>query len=431
MENIFEWRSKLHTEGFKRIVTQLYDDTDDTLNQMITRYEELLTKFERKFDGNNLELFSTPGRTEISGNHTDHNHGRVLAASVNLDSIACVQKTENGIITIHSKGFDEDFVVDTNDLEPKHNEQGKTNSLIRGVTAKIKGLGFRIGGFNAYLDSNVLVGSGLSSSASIEVLLGTIINHLFNKGKISNIELALIGQYAENHYFGKPCGLMDQIACAVGGIVAIDFENPMTPRVEDISFEFRETGYSMVVVNTGGNHADLTDDYAAIPEEMRKIASFFSASVCREITLEQIMNNVGKLREQFGDRAVMRALHFIHENKRVVHQLEALKENNFDLFLKYVQDSGNSSFKYLQNCFTTQNVSEQGISLALAITEDFLNELGGGACRVHGGGFAGTIQVLLPKNSVDNYLRLVNSVFGNNAGIRLSIRNVGSTKIEL
>lgn len=431
MKNINELKECLSKDDFRKRVEPLYGHEYNSMDHVIERFEMLLSGFQEKFNGTEVELFSTPGRTEIGGNHTDHNHGKVLAASVNLDSIACVEKIENEFITVYSNGFKDAFIVNTFDLKAKQEENGKTEALIRGVAARIKELGFKVGGLNAYIDCNVLIGSGLSSSASIEVLIGTILNHLYNDEKIGKIELAQIAQFAENKYFGKPCGLMDQIACSVGGIVAIDFQDPNYPKVEQLEFDFKRTGYSLIVVNTGGSHADLTDEYAAIPGEMKKIAQFFSKEVCREIEVSQIIDNISILRETIGDRAVMRALHFIWENDRVDFQLEALKQNQFDQFLKYVRASGNSSFKYLQNCFDCKNIKEQGISLALALTEDYLFKIGEGACRVHGGGFAGTIQVFLPDEKADNYLELVDKIFGVNSGLRLSIRNVGTTKISI
>ncbi|MBU1101259.1 MAG: galactokinase [Bacteroidetes bacterium] len=431
MKNINELKEYLKKDDFRKTVEPLYGSECNSMDHIIERFEMLLSRFKEKFNGTEVELFSTPGRTEICGNHTDHNHGKVLAASVNLDSVACAEKNENGFITIYSSGFKDAFIVNISELQPKQEEAGKTEALIRGVTARIKELGFKVGGFNAYIDSNVLIGSGLSSSASIEVLIGTILNHLYNDEKIGKVYLAQIAQFAENKYFGKPCGLMDQIACSVGGIVAIDFEDPNSPKVEQIEFDFKSTGYSLIVVNTGESHADLTDEYAAIPAEMKKIAQFFSKEVCREIEVIQIIENISILRETIGDRAVMRALHFIWENDRVDFQLEALKQNQFDQFLKHVRASGNSSFKYLQNCFDCKNIKEQGISLALALTEDYLFRIGEGSCRVHGGGFAGTIQVFLPDERVDDYLKMVNKIFGVNSGLRLSIRNVGTTKISI
>jgi galactokinase len=389
------------------------------------RYDRLNEKFKQTFGDTEVSFISVPGRTEIAGNHTDHNHGRVLAASIDLDSVAAVSKNNDNKVVLFSEGFPEPFSVSLDDLKPHADEAGKTSALIRGIAAQIKKEGYAIGGFNAVLQSNVLVGSGLSSSASIEVLIGGIFSCLYNDGKISSERLAIIGQYAENNYFGKPCGLMDQLACATGGIVAIDFKDPQKPEIEKVSFNFFAQDYNVVVVNTGGNHADLTEDYASIPEEMKKIAGAFGASVCREINYDMLLNNIIELRGKFGDRAVLRAMHFLEENERVSKQVNALKENNFGKFLELVKESGNSSFRWLQNCYTIKNVSEQGVSLALALTENYLGTIGQGVCRVHGGGFAGTVQVFIPNKHLAGYVEFIEKIFGKGSAIALKIREQG------
>jgi galactokinase len=411
---------------YKQVFVEMYGNDQEVLEEQFIRYEKLKDNFSSKFNEADLYYFSTPGRTEIGGNHTDHNFGRVLAGSVNLDSIAVVSKTEDSIVTIHSEGFDGAFVVDLQDLSVRDDEKETTNSLIRGIAARFKELGYAIGGFNACMTSNVLAGSGLSSSASVEVLFGKILSTLYNENKVQPEELAIIGQYAENNYFGKPCGLMDQVACAMGGIVTIDFKNPAEPVIQKVEFDFAAQNYNLLVVNTGGSHADLTEDYAAVPTEMKEVAKHFGASVCRELTMEQLLPEITALRTKTGDRAVLRGLHFLAENDRVVDQVNALEKNDFNGFLELIKDSGNSSFKWLQNVYTSKKVDEQGVSLALALSEKYILDAKEGACRVHGGGFAGTIQVFLPSSLVDGYIDLMESVYGLGSVYVLKIRPVGT-----
>lgn len=414
----------INSDKIEEFFGRCYGKNDHLIESQKERYKQLLIQYESHFEKtNHMHLFSTSGRTEVGGNHTDHNFGRVLAAAVSVDSIAIAAPTGDTVVTVYSEGFEGRFEVDLINLEPVTEEEGTTNALIRGVAARFKQLGYEIGGFNAYMTSNVLRGSGLSSSASIEVLLGNIMSELFNESGVEPQELGKIGQYAENVFFGKPCGLMDQMACAVGGLVTIDFEDPTKPIVEKVSFDFAAKNYSLVVVDTGGNHADLTPDYAAIPAEMKRVAEFFGEPVCRKINKEQIMDQLSTLREKVGDRAVLRALHFLGDNDRVTKQVKALKENEFDTFLTLITESGNSSWKQLQNCYSTINVQEQGITLALAVTEDYLLSHNiKGACRVHGGGFAGTIQVFIPTASVKEYAKKMDSIFGNDAATVLGIR---------
>jgi galactokinase len=419
----------IDTLQLRQGIITIYGAGETTLAKQLARYGALIQEFQNRFRPSDVHLFSTPGRTEIGGNHTDHNHGKVLAASVNLDAIAVAAPVSDNRITIYSAGYSQPFIVTLNDLEPRTSDYWTTTGLIRGIAARFQQLGFRLGGFNACINSEVMVGSGLSSSAAIEVLLGTILNALYNGNAISPETLAAIGQYAENVHFNKPCGLMDQITCAVGGIVAIDFENPQQPRVEKVEFDFAEQNYSVLVVNTGGNHADLTEDYAAVPREMQAVAAQLGKPVCRQITRADVLQNIHRLRAAAGDRAVLRALHFLDENERVDRQAAALRVGDFAAFLREVNASGNSSCRWLQNCFTTKNVAEQGVTLALALTENFLAAIGEGACRVHGGGFAGTIQVFLPKRGVNDYMELMEAVFKPGCVQVLSIRPVGAVQI--
>jgi galactokinase len=410
----------------KDALNLIYGYDEEALQYQVVRFSKLIDEFSAIFQDQDIFLFSTPGRTELAGNHTDHNNGRVLAAAVNLDTIAAVARENKPEVTLYSEGYDHPFMVSLEQLEPRKEEKGTTSALIRGIAAGLQSRGYQIGGFKACMTSDVLVGSGLSSSASVEVLIGTIFNHLYNSGKILVDDIAIIGQYAENQYFGKPCGLMDQIACAVGGIVEIDFKNPQKPVIQKVDFNFAAQDYSIIVVDTGGNHADLTVEYAAIPEEMRRVANQFQAEVCRELDPEVILQNIPNLREKLGDRPVLRALHFLAENERVSDQVSALEAGNFKQFLSLVNESGNSSFKWLQNCYTPKNPSEQGLTLALALTENFLKDKKAGACRVHGGGFAGTIQVFMPNKYIDSYQKLIKHIFGDNSLVILNIRTAGS-----
>ncbi len=401
---------------------------NQTIKPQKKRYQELSLLFQKKFPGPEKTLFfSTPGRIEIGGNHTDHNRGKILAGAVNLDSIAAVSKNNSNKIIFYSEEFKKPFQVDLNQLEKKKSEEGSTTSLIRGIAHKLKKSGHSLGGFNGYMTSSVIIGSGLSSSASVEVLIGTIFNTLFNQNKISPLEIAMVGQYAENSYFNKPCGLMDQITCSVGGIITIDFKNPKKPNLKKINYDFNSNGFAVLIVNTGDSHANLTDDYAAIQSEMKKIARKLGGQVMRDITKKDLLKNLAKIRSQTGDRALLRALHFFQENQRVTAEVKALQNNDFDQFLNLVSESGNSSFKFLQNCYSPKDFNHQSIPLALALTEMFIKNTGEGACRVHGGGFAGTIQVFLPLKQIKAYKQFLSPFLGKNAIWELQIRSFGSS----
>ncbi len=396
----------------------------------LERFDALSEKFNSEFGTNPPHFFSTPGRVEISGNHTDHNHGKVIAGSINLDSIAAVNQTATDKIKVFSDGYKQSFEVDIKELDVVIGEAGSTTSLIRGVLAGFKSKGYSIGGFNACLASDVLVGSGLSSSASIEVMLGTILNTLFNNSEIPFDKLAIIGQYAENRYFGKPCGLMDQVACAAGGIVTIDFADPDSPLIEKLDIDFCESGYSLVIVDTGGNHADLTPDYSAIPAEMKAVAALLGKSVLRDCNETEFYSSISEIRKKLGDRAVLRAIHFFEENKRVDRQVALMKSGDFAGFLELVNESGNSSFKFLQNIFSPQSIREQGVSLALAISSKLIEQFGEGACRINGGGFAGTIEAFIPAEYVGVYSKKLVEIFGSNSVKVLNIRNTGTICIN-
>ena len=407
---------------------ELYGTDGEEFDKQTRRYIELLRKFKAAFEYTEAELFSSPGRTEIGGNHTDHNNGRVLAGAVNLDNIAVAARNNSGIIRIASAGYPKSE-VDLGNLTSLEQEQFTSASIVRGITARMKELGYSAEGFDAVIDGRVPKGSGLSSSASFEVLIGTIINHLFNQGSIDPVQIAQIGQYAENVFFGKPCGLMDQTACSVGGLVAIDFENPTKPVISKVNFNFAATGFTLVITDTGGHHADLNEEYAALPREMKSVARELGKEVLRQVKLEEIIHALPGMRGKVGDRALLRAYHFHGDNQRVVKQVEALEQNDFQAFLSLVIESGQSSFMYNQNIYPVSNVTEQGVSLGLALSEMVLK--GKGAWRVHGGGFAGTIQAFVPHDLLNEYVKTMELLFGKGSCHKLFIRPAGSIKIEL
>ena len=400
----------------------------DNIMPQRARYAEAVSAFAEMFgQDRELYIFSAPGRTEIGGNHTDHNHGRVLAASVNLDIIAAVSPAKDGVIRVKSKGYDLD-VVKLDNLKAVESQKGRSCSLIRGTADGFAQNGYKIGGFDAYTVSNVLKGSGLSSSAAFEVLIGTALNHLYNAGGIDPVEIAKIAQYAENTHFGKPCGLMDQMASSIGGVIAIDFADPQNPDVKKVDFDFSKTGYHLCIVDTGGNHADLTDEYASVTVEMKAVANALGASCLREVPIGELMKRIPELRRQHGDRAVLRALHFMRENERVKLQIEALENNDFEEFKRLVVESGHSSFEYLQNVYTVNNTREQGLSLALCLAQGILNNQG--AWRVHGGGFAGTTQNFVPAGLLEEFRSRIEKVFGEGSCHVLNLRPVGGVCVN-
>jgi len=422
-----ELKSKINN-GNNRVFHELYGNDPLKLKYNADRYNRLLDSFNSAFGQSDAWFFTSPGRTEIGGNHTDHNFGRVLAGAVNLDNVCVAAKNNSSIINIKSESYP-DFEVNLSSLEPDPSEKFTSASLVRGICARFTELGFKTGGFNASIDGGVPKGSGLSSSASFEVLIGAILNDLFNDGKIDPIQIAIIGQYAENNYFGKPCGLMDQTACSMGGLITIDFKDPSNPVVKKVNFDFTKTGFSLVITDTGGNHADLNDEYASLPADMKAVAGELGAKVLREVSLEKVIDIAPRIREKVGDRAILRALHFQGDNQRVVDQVAALERNDFKSFLKMVVDSGFSSYMYNQNIFPVNNVKEQGVSLALALSHLVLN--GEGAWRVHGGGFAGTIQAFVPSGLLDKYVTTLEHIYGKGSCHILFIREKGAGKIDL
>ena len=378
--------------------------------------------FAAAFGGSPEHYFSAPGRTEIGGNHTDHQRGRVLAGAVNLDTVAAVRRNGTDTIRIHSKGYPMS-VVNVNELQPVESEINSTPALIRGVVARFVEKGCKVEGFDAYCESTVLPGSGLSSSAAYEVLIGTIVNHLFFEGKVSQPEIAMIGQYAENVFFGKPCGLMDQTASAVGNLVTIDFFELGNPVIEPVAFDFASCGHALCIIDSGADHADLTDEYAAVPGEMKAVAAYLGKEVLTQIDEKDFYANIPALRKACGDRAVMRCIHFYQENARVPQQVAALRAGDFDKFLGLVKQSGYSSYMYLQNVIPAGYKAHQDVAVALALCEHYLQ--GRGAYRVHGGGFAGTVQAFVPNDILDSFVAGIDGALGQGACHVLSIRPQG------
>ncbi len=387
------------------------------------RYLNVIKEFEKIFgNAEEISLFSAPGRTELGGNHTDHQHGCVLAGSVNLDVIAAAALNGKDLIRIQSEGYPID-IIDLNDLSPDESEFNQARALIKGIASKFKSLGYNLKGFDAYTSSNVLKGSGLSSSAAFEVLIGNIMNGLLADNKVNAIEIAKIGQYAENVYFGKPCGLMDQMASSVGSAVAIDFADTENPVIKKADFNFAKTDYSLCIIDSGADHADLTDEYAAIPYEMKLVANFFGKNYLRDVSKVDFYKSIKEIRQSLGDRAVLRAIHFFNDNLRAQQEAETLEKGDFEKFLQLIKESGYSSYMYLQNVCVCGSVKEQAVAIVLALCEEFLQ--GKGAYRVHGGGFAGTVQVFVPNEHLNSFKEKIERVLGSGSCHILSIRPVG------
>ena len=416
--------------GNNPLFQELYGTDTVILKEQADRYAGLMSEFEKNYGQNDIQLFSSPGRTEIGGNHTDHNYGRVLAGAVNLDMIAVAAKNDSNIIRVKSAGYPE-FKVDLSTLEIDESQFYTSSSLVKGICARMKEVGYEIGGFDACIEGRVPKGSGLSSSASFEVLIGAIVNHLFNDGKMGGVENAIVGQWAENNYFGKPCGLMDQTACSVGGLITIDFEDPSKPIVKEVDFNFVSTGFSLVITDVGGGHDDPASqaEYASLPTEMKSVAKELGVDVLRKVTLEQIVEKIPEIRKKTGDRAILRAYHFQGDNQRVVDQVAALENNDFQSFLKMVVESGYSSYMYNQNIFDVVHKDEQVVSLGLALSEMVLK--GTGAWRVHGGGFGGTIQAFVPQDKLDEYVKTLEHVYGEGKCHKLFIRAKGAIKLDI
>ncbi len=421
--NIAQIKEKILNDGYSKDFAMLYTDVEAAKK----RYIDALDEFEDLYgDRDNIRLFSAPGRTEVGGNHTDHQHGMVLAGSVDLDVIAVVSDNGSDTVRIKSAGYPMDE-IDITELSVKSEENGQAAALIRGVCAAFRNNGYKVGGFDAYTTSNVLKGSGLSSSAAFEVLVSNIVNGLYNENKVDALTIAKYSQFAEREFFGKPCGLLDQMASSVGGFTFADFCDNANPKVEKIELDIADSGCTLCVVDTGGNHADLTQDYADITIECKAVSKALGVEFLREADQEEFYKNLAVIRNSCGDRAVLRAFHFFNENDRVAKQKKALEQADFSAFFKLVNASGDSSYKYLQNLYPTSNPAEQGLCLGLALTADFLN--GEGACRVHGGGFAGTIQCYIPNEKLDAYKQMIEAVFGKNSCVPLKIRPVGGYEL--
>jgi len=411
-------------------IEYIYSCKSEERQQYIERFEKVIDGFTETFgEAEDLRIFSAPGRTEIGGNHTDHQHGAVIAGGLNLDVIGVAKLNGTNQIRIKSEGYPLD-VVTLSELEPNKSEFGRSEGLIRGVAAKFAEMGYELSGFDAYTASSVLKGSGMSSSAAFEVLLGNIMNSLFANGEVNPVEIAKIGQYAENVYFGKPCGLLDQMASSVSGMVFMDFADVGKPFVEKIDFDFAKTEHALCIIDTGADHSDLTDEYAAITVEMRKVANFFGKDFLNEVTKEEFMAKIKDIREAINDdRAVLRAYHYFNETLRAKEEADALKAGDFDKFLKLVKKSGLSSYTYLQNVFASSMPNAQAVSLSLALCDEILGERG--AYRVHGGGFAGTIQAFVPFDKLSEFKTKIEAVLGDGMCHVLSIRPVGGTEIKL
>ncbi|MDE6625401.1 MAG: galactokinase [Lachnospiraceae bacterium] len=425
MGNINGMIEEIKNNKYDDLLLDIYVDPDK-LSYQKNRYIKAIGDYKAQFGEDDIEIYSAPGRSEIGGNHTDHQHGEVLAASINNDAIAVVKALTEPCVKIISDGF-ELITVSLEDINQKEDEKESTTALIKGVLAGMKQRGYQIGGFQAYITSDVLIGAGLSSSAAYETLIGTILSGLYNDMKVSAVEIAMIGQYAENVYFGKPCGLMDQMACSVGNLVHVDFADPENPKVEKVNFDMNKHGYSLCITDTKGSHADLTADYAAVPEEMKKAAQFFGEEVLLGVNKDMLVSRITELRQVVGDRGVLRALHFIGENERVGKEVEALKKEQIDEFLSLVKASGDSSFKYLQNVYSNSDVQHQNVSIALALSDLFLGV--NGVSRVHGGGFAGTIQAFVKNEAVADYKKQMDAVFGEGSCSTLKIRQYGGMKV--
>ena len=388
------------------------------------RYLNLIEKAYQRFGDGDYHLISSPGRTEIGGNHTDHQNGHVLAATINLDNICVVKKSEKNICTFIDDKF-EDCIVDINNLKIVENEKNTSKSLIRGIAARLNELGYKIGGFETMCDSKVAIGSGMSSSACFEMMIVEIFNTLYNNEQITPINRALIGQYSENKYFGKACGLLDQTTISVGGFVAIDFKNPSNPTVECYDFNFKDYGYELILVNTKGDHADLSDEYSAIPKEMKDVAKELNGNVLTDINKEYFFENIKEIRNKIkNDRSILRAIHFFMEDERAISEKLAIENKNIEKLLDLINKSGKSSYMYLQNVYPSSMPKNQPLSIALAISDLILNDKG--AYRVHGGGFGGTIQAVVPFELKEEYKKVLAHTFDDDSILELVIRPFGT-----
>lgn len=426
MQNIMSVRESLEQGSLAQRIKEIYVD-EQRVPYNRERYIRAIDRFTELFPSEKeIEIYSAPGRSEVCGNHTDHQNGMVLATSINLDAIAIVAKAEEPVIRLVSGDFPMEE-VDVADLSMKEEEQSTTTALIRGVAAGMKERGHKVGGFTAYITSDVLMGAGMSSSAAFESLIGTILSGLYNDMKVSSIEIAQIGQYAENIYFGKPCGLMDQMACSVGGMIFIDFKEKEHPEVRQVHTDFEKAGLSLCIVDTKGSHADLTPDYAAVPAEMNQVAQALGREHLREVPRETFFKELPKLWKETSGRAVLRAIHFYEEEERVLRGVKSLEESDYPGFLSVIKASGDSSAKYLQNIYSPKDVDSQNVTVALAVSESILGE--NGVCRVHGGGFAGTIQAFVKNEAVAAYKEQIEAIYGDDSCHVLKVRLQGGIRV--
>lgn len=399
----------------------------DDLTEEKKRYHKLLDEAVEKYGDGDWHFISSPGRSEIGGNHTDHQHGHIVAASLSIDNLVCAKAREDSQVTYFDPLFGESK-IDVSDLTVREEEKNSSNALIRGIAARLNELGNKIGGFDAICDSKVLGGSGISSSACFEVLIVEIFSTLFNNNSVEPVDRAIISQYAENVYFGKPCGLLDQLAISVGGFVAADFKDPKAPTIENFEFSFLDYGYSFVLVNTKGDHSDLSDEYAAVPYECKEVAGELGEEVLGDSSYEKLVENLLTIRDKVkNDRALLRSMHFFKEDARAIEEREAIRTKDIDKLLTLMKESGRSSYMYLQNVYPASRPKSQSLALALALTDNYLN--GEGAFRVHGGGFEGTIQTILPTEKLDGYKKLISSVFGDDAILEVAVRPFGTRKV--
>lgn len=426
MQNIMSVRGSLEQGSLNQRIKEIYVD-EQRVPYNRERYIRAIDRFTELFPSEKeIEIYSAPGRSEVCGNHTDHQNGMVLATSINLDAIAIVAKAEEPVIRLVSGDFPMEE-VDVADLSMKEEEQSTTTALIRGVAAGMKERGHKVGGFTAYITSDVLMGAGMSSSAAFESLIGTILSGLYNDMKVSSIEIAQIGQYAENIYFGKPCGLMDQMACSVGGMIFIDFKEKEHPEVRQVHTDFEKAGLSLCIVDTKGSHVDLTPDYAAVPAEMNQVAQALGREHLREVPRETFFKELPKLWKETSGRAVLRAIHFYEEEERVLRGVKSLEESDYPGFLSVIKASGDSSAKYLQNIYSPKDVDSQNVTVALAVSESILGE--NGVCRVHGGGFAGTIQAFVKNEAVAAYKEQIEAIYGDDSCHVLKVRLQGGIRV--
>lgn len=417
--------SEIEGGNFDGRLLDIYAD-DSMLSYQKDRYVKAIKKFEELYGVNEVEIYSAPGRSEVGGNHTDHQRGQVLACGLNLDVIAIVTPTDDGIIKIVSDDYNIDE-INVADLEKRDSEENTSESLIRGVAKRLQDEGYKIGGFKTFMTSDVLRGSGMSSSAAFEVAIGTILSGLYNDMKISPVFIAQASQYAENVYFGKPSGLMDQMASSVGSLVNIDFKDEKNPVINKVDVDFAKFGHSLCIVDTKGSHADLTPEYASVPVDMKKVAAYFGKEVLREVAEEDFYANVKDIRDKFGDRPIVRAIHFYFDHNNVTDEVNALKNGDFEEFKRLITASGNSSFKFLQNVYPASDVEHQGLSVGLGVSEKILGNKG--AVRVHGGGFAGTIQAFVPDDMVAKYKEAMDGLFGEGSCHVLKVRKYGGMKV--